>query len=417
MYQIDDLKAFYESEETKSDAKESNPDQDQVKSDSIEPNSEQVQVENEPVETKNDQAQENDQPSPDADPSETTSPDKPKSTMTMIPESSTGNPLLFGKSSIVKCEFDSNLEGGTIRFYVNEKKIDFELSNVYSLLGGTEIFPIISVCPLDNYIPTQATKESSKSKKKPKGKKNKDEENSGDEKEENNNDDEEDEEADEKNKDTDNEEEEEEDDDDDDDDDDEINESLPSVTLLLFDEEKSSKKVEADVKVSEQVNQNSEVENRERSNTEDAKEREENENENSEDKNEQDQNQIPVKKEIPKISEITTENENIRWMYETENCWIVYPDLISKDIENASRESKSEFLLEIGEITHKCLLDSKKYEVLNDGTNKLRRLRRHILSQNTIERMWETVSIKYEKPYALVFFFFLFYFSYNFVSS
>jgi hypothetical protein len=131
LYQIDDLKAFYEFEEAKNDSNE------QVKSDSSETNSEQVQVENESVETKTDQTQENEQTSPVADPSETstTTPVKPKSSL-IIPESSTGNPLLFGKSSIVKCEFDSNLEGGTIRFYVNEKKIDFELFGVQGLQLG-----------------------------------------------------------------------------------------------------------------------------------------------------------------------------------------------------------------------------------------------------------------------------------------
>jgi len=56
--------------------------------------------------------------------------------------------LLTG--SLVRCDFDTSLDGGTITFTVDGKLFsDATVKNVYQLLGGNEIFPCVSVCPLD----------------------------------------------------------------------------------------------------------------------------------------------------------------------------------------------------------------------------------------------------------------------------
>ena len=45
--------------------------------------------------------------------------------------------------------------GGTLSFYVNGTKLDFIVEDVYSLLGGNELFPCVSLCPLDPLTPEQ----------------------------------------------------------------------------------------------------------------------------------------------------------------------------------------------------------------------------------------------------------------------
>ena len=50
----------------------------------------------------------------------------------------------------MRCDFDTTLDGGTVTFTVDgQLLIDATVRNVYQLLGGNEIFPCVSVCPLD----------------------------------------------------------------------------------------------------------------------------------------------------------------------------------------------------------------------------------------------------------------------------
>jgi len=52
--------------------------------------------------------------------------------------------------SLVRCDFDTAVDGGTITFTVDGKiYADAVVKNIYQLLGGNEIFPCVSVCPLD----------------------------------------------------------------------------------------------------------------------------------------------------------------------------------------------------------------------------------------------------------------------------
>lgn len=60
--------------------------------------------------------------------------------------------LLFSNclGSLVRCDFDTAVDGGTITFTVDGKLYtDAIVKNIYQLLGGNEIFPCVSVCPLD----------------------------------------------------------------------------------------------------------------------------------------------------------------------------------------------------------------------------------------------------------------------------
>jgi thiol-disulfide isomerase/thioredoxin len=55
---------------------------------------------------------------------------------------------LYGKKSVIVCEFDTS-EGGTFRFFIDGKKIGEDITGVYEKLGGGEIFPCVSFAPLD----------------------------------------------------------------------------------------------------------------------------------------------------------------------------------------------------------------------------------------------------------------------------
>ena len=56
----------------------------------------------------------------------------------------------FGKNSVVVCELDTNTNGGTLTIYLDGEKIDLlTTENVYEKLGGSELFPCISIGPID----------------------------------------------------------------------------------------------------------------------------------------------------------------------------------------------------------------------------------------------------------------------------
>ena len=76
-------------------------------------------------------------------------PKKESDQKTNNPTSTTGTPLVFGEGTIIRCELDTNLNGGTVRFFVDGLLLSAEVGDLYNLLGGSEIYPIISTCPLD----------------------------------------------------------------------------------------------------------------------------------------------------------------------------------------------------------------------------------------------------------------------------
>ena len=74
---------------------------------------------------------------------------------------------LFGKDTLLSCELDSSLNGGTLRFFVDKNPLEsIEVSNLYSLLGASEIFPCLCLCPLDRIDAVAAVAGDSGKKKK-----------------------------------------------------------------------------------------------------------------------------------------------------------------------------------------------------------------------------------------------------------
>lgn len=64
--------------------------------------------------------------------------------------SSDGKSSLFGKKSLIVCEFDTASNGGTLRITVDGVPLESAtVSDVYEKLGGQEIFPCICLSPLD----------------------------------------------------------------------------------------------------------------------------------------------------------------------------------------------------------------------------------------------------------------------------
>jgi hypothetical protein len=56
---------------------------------------------------------------------------------------------LFGKKSLVQCELDTNLNGGTLLFYIDSKKVEgIEITQLFKLLEASEIFPCVCMSPL-----------------------------------------------------------------------------------------------------------------------------------------------------------------------------------------------------------------------------------------------------------------------------
>jgi thiol-disulfide isomerase/thioredoxin len=88
----------------------------------------------------------------------------------------------------------------------------------------------------------------------------------------------------------------------------------------------------------------------------------------------------------------------IRWMWESESGWQVYSKESSRELEQAVRDGKANYTLTIGGNNHKCNLEAKVMLDDRDGNN--RRLRRHVVGEGMAE-LWELLTMKYEKPMGL----------------
>lgn len=296
--------------------------------------------------------------------------------------SSNGKVLLFGKGSIVKCELNTDLNGGTLSFYIDGKKLDYEVKGVYSLLGGSEIFPVVSMCPLDPVIdvplaPIDEKKSVKEKKDKTDGEEDDDEDNDDDENES------EDDENKEKSEDS---------------DDEESDETVPSITLLPHDDVVVPQLGVASPELSSAVpdvgvSQKEEVVKEKHDGRDDEAE--------SQDEAEDETEAEPkIATSEPIVIESSSE-ENVRWMYENENGWNVYPETVSNDIEKAKKDGKNEYSVSMGSLTHKCFIDKMTLDIVEDsGNSNSKRLRRHILSKG-LNNLWELLSMKFERPFGL----------------
>ena len=87
--------------------------------------------------------------------------------------------------------------------------------------------------------------------------------------------------------------------------------------------------------------------------------------------------------------------EKIRWMYETEDGWKLYSVDASRLLEEASRDNKPSYVMAIGDVTHTCNLETKKVSLEN--IDREFRIRRHVIADG-LQGQWEMLSMKYEKP-------------------
>lgn len=279
---------------------------------------------------------------------------------------------LFGKSSIIRLEFDTSLDGGTLRFTVDSEVLDVTIINVYQMLGGTEIFPCISMCPKNPVvvlpvIPVPAEISSPADNVEAESDPN---ENA---------------------------------------DSDELSEPKvvvdtphqpeiipePSVTLLSHDEIiiPVSKK-EDTLALASNESQITEIQGAKLESVPSGESKAAEEEKEVAVDNGSNNDSSPV--DPPQ--QIETMIESIRWMYETEKGWLCYSTEVSNELERAHRDGKSEYSLAIGSSVHKCNLEKKK--LFQDETDKEFRLRRHEISEG-IAGKWEILTMNYEKPFGL----------------
>lgn len=335
---------------------------------------------------------------------------------------------LFGLDSLVTCEFDSGLNGGTLRFFIDKQLVENILvENVYGLLGASEVFPCLCVCPFDRIdedvkaaavaaaaaaaapVAKAAVAEDSEDSED-------DAEEEGDEEEGG-----EEGEGDEEHA-----VEEEEDDDD----------NYPSVTLLPpgWEEEEARRKeaelvaaeaaivAAAEAEAAALVAQQEALAAAELAaaqpavdpiavdaeggievvNSDANAEREINGSAaiESADPAVVDGEAPPEGEDVAAATakEVDIPMERIRWMWESDSGWQVYSVENSVELEEAQREGMTNYTLTIGTGTHKCNLEGK---VITDDTDgSARRLRRHVIGEG-MAGMWELLTMRYDKPMGL----------------
>ncbi|CAE7518614.1 Trx-2, partial [Symbiodinium microadriaticum] len=351
---------------------------------------------------------------------------------------------LFGKDSVVTCELDSGLNGGTLRFFVDKKPLEnIEVTNVYSLLGASEVFPALCLCPFDSIDDSvkatvaAAVADSKDSKKKKAADVEDDADSEYDEDQ-----DEYDEEAEIC------EQEEAEagaevqpDDDDDDDD------NYPAVLLLPPDwEEEEARLKEAALAADEAARvtaaeQAAALLEAERAATKASEAtangplepvesvsaadiaagcggEEECKNPataaadgtgiSSADASSQDALLPPLMDDSGEaeaaatagetVQEVDIPIERVRWMWESDAGWQVYSAEISREIEEAQRDGITSHIVVMGTNSHKCNLEGKV--ITDDADGSSRRMRRHVVGEG-MAALWELLTLKYEKPMGL----------------
>ena len=316
---------------------------------------------------------------------------------------------LYGKGCIVKCQFDTGTDGGVLTFRIErvvvsntivsvpadlilaETALEYTVKDVFTLLGGQELFPVISMSPLDPVIETATSAE---------GGDNTD----GEEAETAATEAEEGEEG-------------------------KVVSELqrlvsryPSVTLLPHEDESFSSEMQVimtknDVSVPKpalstdgsEVVESTEAVPADTNNNTAAEVKPEGTEVIADDKNTE-ENKSPetpavVEGENNATKEATTAAadaaanvttavevpiEKVRWMYEGDTGWSLYSVEASRLLEENQRDGKQTFLLTIGETTHTCNLESKKLTL--DTGDKEYRIRRHVVADG-LQGQWEMLSM------------------------
>eukprot|EP01033_Poteriospumella_lacustris_P010457 gene10460-7435_t len=91
--------------------------------------------------------------------------------------------------------------------------------------------------------------------------------------------------------------------------------------------------------------------------------------------------------------------EKVRWMYfHSVNGWTLYSPDASRELEEAARESKTAYILQVGTFTHRIKIDRMTVSV-DDGESDMR-LRKQIMTEG-LQGKWEILTTKFEKPHGL----------------
>ena len=100
------------------------------------------------------------------------------------------------------------------------------------------------------------------------------------------------------------------------------------------------------------------------------------------------------------VDEASQPIDRIRWMWETKSgLWEIYSPEISREIESARRLGQAEHTIRIGESTVLCKIQAgTKMTQQNGGANQ--RLRRHFAKEG-LEGQWEMMSLMFKPPYSL----------------
>lgn len=357
-----------------------------------------------------------------------------------------GRSALFGKGSVLTCVFDTVADGGTLRISVDSVPVDVVITGVYDLLGAEEIYPCVCMCPLDPVLAPLKV-----------------EGNQADlaaaadvEMKKNDSDFEEDDDYYEEDDDY------YEDDDDDDDydgrrrgrrpsraappgedgekddheDEEDITRNLPCVTLIPQSELRLAELVAAaaaaavasdDVTVdsvtptataADEVEENETGADSDEASSASSKlklassqlveERDTGAEKlavSSEGEKGEGDTDTTVKQEVKEDKPNKKEKRKgkvnsslVQWMHESGDGWIPFSKDISSLLEGSHSKGRHELSLTLP--TGLCKFDLAKLTQKYEGTGDTKRLRRHVM-KDTVEDLWEMLSLKYEKPFGL----------------
>ena len=87
--------------------------------------------------------------------------------------------------------------------------------------------------------------------------------------------------------------------------------------------------------------------------------------------------------------------DRVRWMYETDEGWEVYPLEISRDIHAASEEGKTSYECKLPDSNTQVIKFADNAYQVNGG--RPRKVRKHVLSEG-VASMWELFTSRYEEP-------------------
>ena len=108
---------------------------------------------------------------------------------------------------------------------------------------------------------------------------------------------------------------------------------------------------------------------------------------------------VPEQQDEQEETSKDTPIEKVRWMYmDPSKFWVLYSSDASRELEEAFRERKATHILSFGRVIHSVKLDRMKVNINNSDTDVS--IRKHILGDG-LQGLWEQIVTMYEKPQGL----------------